>query len=163
VWGVKQFRPYLLGEKCTIITDHRVLTWFFNIKDPGSRLARWRLKLEEYEYEIQYKPGTSYTNADALSRIHPVVTRSKSTPKTSEISCMLENPNTTSITENPNISSITKKFKYKKYDIKSRSNRHYGKSQFNIFWYYGILPTISICRESPEPLTKSTLDTIGKV
>lgn len=81
VWGVKQFRPYLLGQKFKIITDHRALSWLFNIKDPGSRLTRWRLKLEEYEYEIQYKPGTSNTNADALSRIHPVVTRSKNIPK----------------------------------------------------------------------------------
>jgi len=31
---------------------------------------RWRLKLEEYEYEVKYKKGSSNTNADALSRIH---------------------------------------------------------------------------------------------
>ena len=104
VWGVKQFRPYLLGQKFTIITDHRALTWLFNIKDPGSRLTRWRLKLEEYEYEIQYKQGTSNTNADALSRIHPVVTRAKGTPKTSETSGITVNPNTTDTTENSGIS-----------------------------------------------------------
>ncbi|KAL4112118.1 hypothetical protein QTP88_015966 [Uroleucon formosanum] len=45
--------------------------------DPGSRLIRWRLKLEEYEYEIHYKPGANNTNADALSRIRTVTTRSK--------------------------------------------------------------------------------------
>jgi hypothetical protein len=27
VWGVKQYRPYLLGQKFNIITDHRALTW----------------------------------------------------------------------------------------------------------------------------------------
>jgi len=37
----------------------------FNVKDPGSRLIRWRLKLEEYDY----KKGTENQNADALSRI----------------------------------------------------------------------------------------------
>jgi len=74
VWGVKQFRPYLLGQKFNIITDHRALSWLFNIKDPGSRLTRWRLKLEEYEYEIHYKPGSKNTNADALSRINDVKT-----------------------------------------------------------------------------------------
>ena len=41
----------------------------FSIKDPGSRLARWRLKLEEYDYTIIYKPGKINKNADALSRI----------------------------------------------------------------------------------------------
>jgi len=77
VWGVKQYRPYLYGQKFKIITDHRALSWLFNVKDPGSRLIRWRLKLEEYEYEIHYKPGVSNTNADALSRIRTVTTRSK--------------------------------------------------------------------------------------
>jgi len=39
------------------------------VKDPGSRLLRWRIKLEEYDYEIVYKPGVQNSNADALSRI----------------------------------------------------------------------------------------------
>ena len=39
-----------------------------NVKDPSSRLMRWRLKLEEYDYEIQYKKGSLNSNADALSR-----------------------------------------------------------------------------------------------
>lgn len=41
-----------------------------NLKDPGSRLLRWRLKLEEYDYKIEYKRGKMNSNADALSRIH---------------------------------------------------------------------------------------------
>ena len=57
VWSVNHFRPYLFGRKFKLVTDHRPLTWLFSIKDPGSRLARWRLKLEEYDYEIIYKPG----------------------------------------------------------------------------------------------------------
>lgn len=69
VWAVKHFRPYLFGRKFTLITDHRPLTWLFSIKDPGSRLARWRLKLEEYDYKIIHKSGKANKNADALSRI----------------------------------------------------------------------------------------------
>jgi len=40
----------------------------FNITNPGSRLIRWRLTLEEYDYEIVHKAGKGNTNADALSR-----------------------------------------------------------------------------------------------
>jgi hypothetical protein len=40
-----------------------------NVKDPGSRLLRWRIQLEEYEYEVIYKKGSLNTSADALSRI----------------------------------------------------------------------------------------------
>ena len=70
VWGCKQFRQYLYGRRFTIVTDHKPLTWVFNVKDPSSRLLRWRLKLEEYDYEVVYKPGARNTNADALSRIN---------------------------------------------------------------------------------------------
>jgi hypothetical protein len=52
VWACKHFRPYLLGKPFQIWTDHKGLTWIFNIKDPSSRLLRWRLLLEEYEFEV---------------------------------------------------------------------------------------------------------------
>lgn len=69
VWAVKYFRPYLFGRKFYIYTDHRPLTWIMNLKEPNSKLIRWRLKLEEFDYEIIYKKGKYNTNADALSRI----------------------------------------------------------------------------------------------
>jgi hypothetical protein len=72
VWATKHFRPYLYGQTFKIITDHRPLIWLFNCTDPSSRLIRWRLKLEEYDYEIFYKPGRINSNADALSR-NPVL------------------------------------------------------------------------------------------
>lgn len=72
VWSVKHFRPYLYGRKFKIRTDHQPLTWLMNLKDPSSRLMRWRIKLEEYEYEIEYVKGTSNAVADALSR-NPVL------------------------------------------------------------------------------------------
>jgi len=70
VRGCKQFRQYLYGRKFTIVTDHKPLTWVFNVKDPSSRLLRWRLKLEGYDYDVIYKSGTKNRNADALSRIN---------------------------------------------------------------------------------------------
>lgn len=70
VWGCKHFRQYLYGRKFTVVTDHRPLTWIFSVRDPSSRLLRWRLKLEEYDFEVTYKKGAKNTNADALSRIH---------------------------------------------------------------------------------------------
>lgn len=71
VWSVKYFRPYVYGTKFKIRTDHRPLTWLMNLKDPNSKLMRWRIKLDEYNYEIEYKKGTLNSNADALSRIRP--------------------------------------------------------------------------------------------
>lgn len=69
VWAVKHFKPYLYGKKFTIYTDHRPLAWLYSLKEPNSKLTNWRLRLEEYNFEIKYKKGPQNTNADALSRI----------------------------------------------------------------------------------------------
>ena len=69
IWATKYFRPYLYGKKFTIQTDHRPLTWLMSLKDPNSKLMRWKIKLDEFNFEIKYKQGKLNTNADALSRI----------------------------------------------------------------------------------------------
>ena len=69
VWATKYFRPYLFGRKFKIITDHKPLQWVMNLKEPNSRLTRWKLKLSEYDFSVVYKKGLSNTNADALSRV----------------------------------------------------------------------------------------------
>ena len=92
VWAVTHFRPYVYGRKFTVVTDHRPLVWVFNVKDTTSRMMRWRIKLEEYDFDIVYKQGKLNTNADALSRLDVaqvnVITRSsakaQSTNKTHE-------------------------------------------------------------------------------
>ncbi|KMQ89174.1 enzymatic polyprotein endonuclease reverse [Lasius niger] len=68
VYCVNYFRPYLYGRKFYLVTDHKPLVWLHSVKDPTSRLVRWRLKLAEYEYEVVYKAGKTNVNADALSR-----------------------------------------------------------------------------------------------
>lgn len=69
VWATKYFRPYLFGRKFKVITDHMPLQWLMNLKEPNSRLTRWRLKLSGYDFTIVYKKGKINTNVDALSRI----------------------------------------------------------------------------------------------
>ena len=68
LFSVETFRPYLYGRKFTLETDHRPLVWLHNVKNPNSKLIRWRLRLNEYDYVIVYKKGTTNSNADALSR-----------------------------------------------------------------------------------------------
>lgn len=67
--SVRHFRPYLYGRHFTIFTDHNPLCWLYKIKEPNSRLVRWKLKLDEYQFDIQYKKGRENSVADALSRI----------------------------------------------------------------------------------------------
>ena len=68
IWGLKQFRHYLLGQPFTVITDHQSLKWLMKQQSPNGRLARWALAIQEYEFEIVYRPGAVNYTADALSR-----------------------------------------------------------------------------------------------
>ena len=70
VWGTDHFHYFLLGAPFIVYTDHNPLSYLRGVAQPQGRLVRWMLKLEQYEYEIRYKPGKSIPHADALSR-HP--------------------------------------------------------------------------------------------
>ena len=67
VFGIRNFRVYLLGTKFEVITDHSALVWLMNLKDPNGRLARWAIYLQSYNFEIIHRKGTNHTNV-ALNR-----------------------------------------------------------------------------------------------
>lgn len=77
VWATKYFRPYLFGRKFKVQTDHRPLVWLNSLKEPNSKLQRWKIKLNEYDFEIEYIKGKENYVADFLSRL--------------EANCVIEN------------------------------------------------------------------------
>ena len=68
VKGIHQFHVYLYGCRFTIRTDHTALKWLLNFRYPEGQVARWLQQLQEYDFEIQHRPGKSHSNADTLSR-----------------------------------------------------------------------------------------------
>ena len=68
VTGLKQFRQYLLGRHFVIRTDHAALTWLRCTAEPMPQLARWLTFIEQFDYEIEHRPGTKHGNEDELSR-----------------------------------------------------------------------------------------------
>lgn len=69
VWSVRHFRCFLYGRHFKIVTDCQPLKWLMNARDPSSRLARWNLLLQEYDYEVIHRAGKTNQNADTLSRM----------------------------------------------------------------------------------------------
>ena len=65
--GIEQYHTYLANTKFTVVTDHKSLVWLMKAKHNG-RLERWSLRLQEYNFTIEHRPGKSNVVADALSR-----------------------------------------------------------------------------------------------
>ncbi|POM62689.1 Gag-pol fusion protein [Phytophthora palmivora] len=74
VWSIKLFRPYLYGRQFTIITDHSALKWLMTSPNLTGKLHRWALTLQEFDFDVRYRPGSTNVVADALSRA-PVATK----------------------------------------------------------------------------------------
>jgi transposase InsO family protein len=69
VWAVLMLRPYLEGVHFRVRSDHEALRWLLTLKEPSGRLARWRLRLAEFDFTIQYRPGIKNSLADGCSRL----------------------------------------------------------------------------------------------
>lgn len=68
VYALEVFRPYLLGQRFDLETDNAAVTFLLRNAKPG-RLARWAVRLAEFEFDLRHRKGVSNPNADALSRI----------------------------------------------------------------------------------------------
>ena len=69
VWAVRTLRPYVEGTKFTVRTGHDALRWLMSLTETSGRLTRWRLRLAENDFTIQYRPGRVHQVPDALSRL----------------------------------------------------------------------------------------------
>jgi hypothetical protein len=68
IFGLQKFRPYLLGRKFTLATDHQALLSVLTKKSPSSRITRWSLAMQEYDFTIVHVPGRLNFVSDTLSR-----------------------------------------------------------------------------------------------
>jgi hypothetical protein len=69
VFAFDKFRPYLLGTKVIVHTDHAALRYLFDKKDVKLRLIRWILLLQEFDFDVKDRRGCENVVADHLSRI----------------------------------------------------------------------------------------------
>ena len=75
VFVVKRLKQFLLGRKFHLETDHLTLEFIVAPnkelpKTVSARIARWAISLMGFDYEIEYKEGSSIPLADAMSRLN---------------------------------------------------------------------------------------------
>lgn len=69
VWAVDKFHRYVFGTHFVIETDHSPLTLLKKSGQSNSRLLRWSLSLQDYEFSIMPISGSVNFEADVLSRL----------------------------------------------------------------------------------------------
>ncbi len=71
IFALETFHCYIFHSQFTLYSDNKALQWLMDVKSPNSRLMKWKLKLQAYDFEIKYIKGKSNTVADCLSRYIP--------------------------------------------------------------------------------------------
>ena len=67
VWSVELFSHYVKGGEFRVVTDCRALIFLKN-NSTNSRIARWIMRLQEFDFQITHRPGKLALVADTMSR-----------------------------------------------------------------------------------------------
>jgi len=65
---LKKWKHYLHGARFEILTDNWATKYIQSKPHLNSRQARWMETLQEFDFDIRHRPGSSNVVADALSR-----------------------------------------------------------------------------------------------
>ena len=68
VRALKIWRHYLIGHRCEIYSDHKILNYIFTQNDRNLWTRRWLELIKDYDLGIIYHLGKANVVADALSR-----------------------------------------------------------------------------------------------
>ena len=66
-----KFEHLIRDIKFTVRTDHKNLTYLNNENNP--KVKRWKIAIQEYDFDIEYIPGEKNIVADGFSRLLPIV------------------------------------------------------------------------------------------
>lgn len=68
VEAVRYFRVYLYGRHFKVFTDCNAVRATALKKELHPRVARWWVQLQDYDFDIEYRPGSKMLHVDYLSR-----------------------------------------------------------------------------------------------
>jgi hypothetical protein len=86
VYACEKFHSYIAGSHFTLVTDHAALVHINEAKTKNAKLARWAMRLANYDFTVKHRAGRVHNNADGLSRARAAPAPDTPAPDT----CLLE-------------------------------------------------------------------------
>ena len=80
VWALEKWHLYVEGSHCIVFSDHQALAWLWKNQTIKGRLIRWVLRLQDFQFEIRYRPGVEQVVPGALSRAPVIASIVSSSP-----------------------------------------------------------------------------------
>jgi len=68
IWTLNRLRQYLLVIRFTVVTDFQALVYLNINKTTNPQITSWYEIFQEFDFEINYRPGTRMPHIDELSR-----------------------------------------------------------------------------------------------
>jgi hypothetical protein len=97
VEAVEHFRHYLYGVHFTVYTDCNSVRATALKKNLHPRVARWWVKLQDYDFSIEYRAGSKMGHVDYLSR-NPIDTI-----------CVVKDPGPLCVVNSGNVTRVSAK------------------------------------------------------
>lgn len=73
VYAIKHFHVYLYGISFKVMTDCDIFRLTLNKQDVNTRISRWALFLQNYDFSIFHRPNKNMQHVDAFSRCHVIL------------------------------------------------------------------------------------------
>lgn len=73
VYAIKRFHVYLYGISFKVMTDCDSFRLTLNKQDVNTRISRWALFLQNYDFSIFHRPNKNMQHVDAFSRCHAIL------------------------------------------------------------------------------------------
>jgi len=73
VYAIKRFHVYLYGISFKVMTDCDSFRLTLNKQEVNTRISRWALFLQNYDFSIFHRPNKNMQHVDAFSRCHAIL------------------------------------------------------------------------------------------
>lgn len=69
VWSIEKLRVFLLGRHFVVKSDHKPISYLFKSEKVPDKVIRWRTRLSDYSFKVEYIQGSENFVADCMSRV----------------------------------------------------------------------------------------------